>query len=341
MGQTACKIYFILIFACFFSAISGGLAISDELILDNNDRLTGTVSTLENGTLILKTDYSEPIRIKTDRIRQIFTDQSVEVHLESGEVLKGKLKSEDGRVVVEPSMERAATAFQWNRVTAINPPTVPPVKWTGSVTAGGYTESGNSDRTGATLGFNAVRRAERDRYSLRFLYNYAEEDNQLSARDYYGAAKYDYFFTKKFFGYLSAEGLSDEFKDLNLRIVLGPGVGYQIWDIPEKSLSVEAGLSFFSEDLDQGVDDQWITGRLAANLFWKLYDSLVFNDYLVIYPSLENTGEYQLRNEAALSTPLASGWSLRLANILEHDSAPPVNVKKSDWLTTLGVQYGF
>ncbi len=202
-------------------------------------------------------------------------------------------------------------------------------------------QSGNTDRVNASFGFEAARRSERDRFGLRFLYNYAEEDDAISARNTFGALKYDYFFTKVVFGYMGIELLNDRFKDLNLRTIVGPGAGYQVWDDSEKSLLVEAGISYFSEDLREGDDDSWMTGRLAADVSYMIGSAIVVTDRLVVYPSLENLGEYQLRNEAALTTPLVSRWSFRLSNILERDSHPPEDVKKHDVHWILGLQHDF
>jgi putative salt-induced outer membrane protein YdiY len=160
---------------------------------------------------------------------------------------------------------------------------------------------------GASAGARASRKTEKDRFSLRFLYNYAEEDGEVSARNTYSALKYDYFFTEKTYGLIGIELLSDEFKDLNLRTVVGPGVGYQVCDKPDKSLGLEAGVSYFSEDRKE----------------------------------VEDFGEYQLRNEAALASPLTSGWSLKLTNIIEHDSNPPVGIEKSDIYWLFGLAYNF
>ena len=87
----------------------------------------------------------------------------------------------------------------------------------------------------------------------------------------------------------------------NLRATVGPGVGYQIWDDDRKALSVEAGVSYFIEDLKTGEDEKYATGRVGANFRYKIFDTLVFNDNVIFYPSIENTKEYSLRNEAILS----------------------------------------
>lgn len=317
-------------------------ASADELILINNDRLTGTIISLENGILILKTEYSEPVKIKAEKIKKISSEKIVEIHLDSGEVLKGKIREAgEGRLAVERTEGREETTVQWNKVASINPQPVIPPGWKGSIIAGANTQSGNADRLSASLGAKAVRKTDQDRFNLKFLYNYADEDSRVTARNIYGAGKYDYFFTKKMYGYIGTELLSDEFKDLTLRTVVGPGVGYQIWDYPYRSLLVEAGVSYISEDLDTGEDDQWVTARLAGSFMWKIMESITFTDDLIIYPSLDNAGEYQLRNEASLLSPIASGWSLRLSNILERNSDPPAGVKKDDLYWVLGAQYDF
>jgi len=61
----------------------------------------------------------------------------------------------------------------------------------------------------------------------------------------------------------------------------------------------------------------------------------------IIYPSLKRGGQYTLRNEAALTSPLGAGWALRLANIWERDSDPSSGFKKDDSTWILGLQYSF
>jgi putative salt-induced outer membrane protein YdiY len=317
-------------------------AFADEIILVNGDRLTGTITVVDKDILTLETEYSGPIKINRSKIISIATDKPQEVHLTDGEVLRGRLvTTEEGRVLIERGDGRESTTIEWDKVLTMNPPPPEPSRWKGGITLGAGLQSGNTDRATAVLGADAIRKTAYDRFSLRFLHNYAEEDDEITARNTFGALKYDYFFTKVLYGYLGVELLNDKFKDLNLRTVIGPGVGYQVWDDPIKSLLFEAGLAYFSEDLKEGEDEQWITARLASNLSYRILDSVVFTDQLVVYPNLEDFGQYQLRNEAALTSALGSGWSFKLANILERDSDPPAGVKKHDlhWIT--GLQYAF
>jgi len=330
---------FISVVGLFVFWVGIGGALADEILLENGDKLTGTILKLEAGKIILQTDYAGPIEIQKDKVKKIVTDKEVKVHLTSGEVLKGRLKTtEEGKLAVEASREREATLIDWTQVVSINPP---PSKWKGNVNIGANLQSGNADRANASVGAEAQRRTERDRFNIRFLHNYGEEKGEVTARNTYGSLKYDYFFTQRFYGYLAVEMLNDKFKDLHLRTITGPGVGYQIWDDDVKSLLVEAGVTYFSEDRIEAEDDRWFTARIAMDFTYQLMRYLAFSDKLQIYPSLRRAGEYSLRNEASLISPLGAGWSLRLMNIIERQSDPPPGVLRDDIYWILGLQYSF
>lgn len=327
---------------CIFSSLFSVTAGADVIILQNGDRITGRVMTLKENIVTIETEYAEPIRVRVERVQRIETNEKVEIHLKSGEIMRGSIiTSPEGKPMVSAGPGRNATVIDWNEVTAVNPPPLEESKWSGAVTAGGGLKSGNNDRVQVSVGAEAERRSGKDRYSIRFLYNYAEEEEKITARNTYVSTKYDYFITLKSFGYIVIELLSDDFIDLNLRTVIGPGVGYQIWDDAVRSLLVEGGISYFSEDRDLAGDDSWITARLATSYRQRLLKSIVFNEQLILYPSLEHGGEYQMRNEASITSPLYEGWSFKLSNILEYDSDPPQGIESNDWQWTAGLQYGF
>jgi len=315
---------------------------ADRVELDNGDRLSGQVLLMAEDALTLKTDYAGELKIPASRVRAIVTDSEAEVHLATGEVLKGRLeKTPDRGLVVAASSQRPAIAIDWAAVTAVNPPPPADPGWEGSITIGAGRQSGNTERSHLSLSGEGLRRLEKSRFSLGLQFNYAEENGEIDTRNTYGRFKYDYFLTEKFYWYLGVEMLKDKFKDLNLRTVIGPGVGYQVWDDKDRSLLFEGGLAYFSEDLKEGEDQHWVTARLATDMRFRLFEMLVFGERLVIYPSVEEFGEYQVRNEASLATPLKAGWSLKLSNILEYDSDPEPDVKKTDSNTQLGLQYAF
>ena len=337
MKKLGAGITWAAVLVLFFA--SAGESWADKIVLENGDTLTGTVEKVLDGKLTLVTDYAGAIVIPVAKIKQVVTDHPVAVHLKDGEVLKGKVRTvEDKTWAVESSPERTATLVKVESVKAVNPP---PVKWTGSVSAGGNLQSGNTDRAGAFINAEASRRTEQDRIGFRYLFNYGEEDDEVTTRNHYGSAKYDYFFTPKFYGYGAVELLNDEFQDTKLKTFIGPGIGYQVWEDAVKSLLFEAGLTYFNWDRYDGEDEDGISARLALDFKYSIFSWLAFGDRFQFYPTLGEGGLYFWRNEAALSAPLSPRWSLKLANILDFNSDPAPGIKKTDVQWLGGLQFSF
>jgi putative salt-induced outer membrane protein YdiY len=315
---------------------------ADRIVLENGDTLTGTVDKVIDGKLTFITDYAGPIVIPVAKIKEVLTDKPLEIHLSSGEILKGTIRTaEENKVMVEESPERTPTTVEMKNVASINPPPPPPVKWTGNIGAGGNLQTGNTDRASAFITAEAGRRTEKDRMKFRYLFNYGEEDGKVTTRNHYGDAKYDYFFTKKFFGYVGIELYNDEFKDTRLRTFVGPGVGYQVWEDPIKFLLFEAGLSYFNLDRYDGEDQGGLTARLGWDFRYNILKWLIFTDGFQFYPTIGEGGDYFFRNEAALNVPLSTHWSLKFANIVDYNSNPSPGFKRTDVQYIGALQFSF
>lgn len=333
------NVFFICCLFFFFLAMGTAVpASADQIILQNGDIITGEVTKAENGSVSISTEYSKPVVVQQGAIRSLTTQKSITLLLESGEVLKGKVATgEDGMFYIEASPERERIVIDWMSVKAINPP---PSRWKGNITVGGSLESGNTDRSSLSIGAETSRKTEKDRFTIRFLFNYSEENDVLAARNTYGSLKYDYFFYPELYGYLATEMLKDRFRDLNLRTVAGSGLGYQVWDDEIKSLSFEMGITYFSEDHIRAEDNNYASGRLNADFSWTIAGAITASEEASFYPSLENS-KYLLRNVAGLAIPAGAGWSFSIMNIFEHDSMPPSDVRKNNLQWILALQYAF
>jgi len=319
-----------------------GHVLAGEVILTNGDRLTGKILEVKDGILTLETDYSEPIKLKFEAVQKMTSSEPVELHLTDGEVLKGEITSNTmGQVTVAAEPGREPVAVKIDNITALNPPPIEPASWKGNITIGGNWQDGNTDTMNISAGALAVRKTDNDRFLINFLYNSSEDSGTRTAENTYGQLKYDYFLNPKWYLYLNVDMLSDEFKDINFRTSVGPGVGYQIWEDDDKALGLEAGISYTSEDRDVGEDNDWISARIGANFLYRLFSNILFTDQFIIYPNLDDTGEYTLRNEAALVTDIGASWAFRLSNIWERNSDPGPDLEQDDFTSILGLQYSF
>ena len=213
--------------------------------------------------------------------------------------------------------------------------------WTGDITIGGNLQTGNTDSAGISLDIDTELDMDSDRLSGKLMFNYAEEDKIETTKNIYGSLQVDHFITESLYAYVSVELAKDKFKNLNLRSIVGPGVGLQMWNTDKSSFAIEGGLAYFSEDLDIGTDTQWVTARMAANYSQQITESIIFKNSVGITPSLEDFQEYKLRNEAELKTALSERWNLKLTNIYQHDSQPSAGVAPDDVSWIAGLAYDF
>ena len=335
------KMHRVILFSLLF--LMGAIPVwADEIVLENGNVLTGTIEKIDGGKLFLKTDYSQPIEIQISKIKRVTTDKPVDLYLTSGELLKGKVQTApDGKLTVEPAPGQAPATVDLQNVAGINAPPKAPPKWRGNIALGGTQQTGNTERKAASVGAEALYKVESERFTARFLWNYAREKDNVTAQNTYGLLKYDHFFSKKFYGYLAGEGFNDRFKNWRFRYVVGPGAGYQIWDDDVKFFLVEGGVAYGYEDRYTGQNKDYLTARLATDIRYKFGKYLSVGDNLTIYPSLSYGGQYTLRNEAYILSPLGAGWSLKLSNIWDRNSDPSPGVLKDDLLWILALQYAF
>ncbi len=310
-----------------------------EVHFGDGNVLKGTIRSFKEGELTFSTNYAKKIRIPVEEIQTITTEEVVTVELKTGGILKGRLVTrEDGSMGIELIPMEEVVSLRWDEIKYINRT---PRRWTGNVFVGGSLQSGNVQVTSISAGAEAERKWERDRLSLRAFHNYVEQDGEINSRNTFGAFKFDHFFTNRFYGLISTELLKDEFKNLNLRAIIGGGVGYKFWDNDTKNLEFELGVTYFSEDLRVGEDERFTTARIASNLMYLFNDSLKFTNFLLVYPKIAQPAEYRLRNEASLNTKFTEYWSFKLTHILDQNSKPSTGIKKTDQTFIFSLQYEF
>ncbi len=325
----------LLLLAC---AAAASVACADELTLTNGDRLTGKVVRIEGGKLFFKPDYAREMQIDLKTVHTLETTEPVSVHLKDETVLKGRAHlSGDGLLEIENAALFGPVVVDWGQVKAVNPP---PVAWHGSAVLGGVRHSGNVDDASVSAALDATLRSEKNRFRAKVLYNYAETEGIMTARNTYTQAKYDYFLVWRLYAYTANETLSDRFRDLSLRTVSGAGLGYDFLDRPDVFLEVEGGGAYVNENYIDAEDKEYFTARGSLRLRWTILGRVTLADEYSYLPDV-GTNNYLMRNEASIGSPLGAGWSLKLSNVIDFNSEPPDDRRRTDTQWVLGLQYQF
>jgi putative salt-induced outer membrane protein YdiY len=218
----------------------------------------------------------------------------------------------------------------------------PPEGWTGSVTIGGKYTSGNSDTRSANASADAVLRRPDDRFTLGFLWLYdenknnAERDWELTDRKTQGFGQYDYFFTKKTYGFGKAMFQNDYQADLNLRQTYAVGLGRQ-----DLKLSGEAGLSWIDEDFDESEDSEYLAARGAYNVDWVISKVWQFGQLVEVYPSLEKPKDVLVKADTRVKATFTEAFFGQVQWLYDWDSTPADGKERVDNQFLLSVGWKF
>jgi putative salt-induced outer membrane protein YdiY len=336
--------------ACLFPALVGLTllvlcpgALADEVTMANGDVISGEIVGLEEGKLTVTTSYNEALEIAWESIRRIRSEAPVELVLSDGTRLKGTLEVTDAGVLQVVTESAGAVAVgEMALVTDINPPEVPAVTYTGNVEAGASYLTGNTETTSANLSGLFVARSKRQRFTLRGRWYYAENDNEVSAREAGGSAKYDFFVMEKLYLYANALFDYNPFKDLDLRSTIGGGLGYQFFEDDRKKLGTELGISYVDENFRTAPDNAYAGGRWSITFDYQIIpDQVAFFHYQEGYFSLEDFEDMNLRSEQGLRfTVLKDFYTSFQANVT-YDNLPSPGFEKTDTALIFGLGYDF
>jgi hypothetical protein len=217
--------------------LAGVPAFADEVIFLNGDRLTGKIVSATGGKLILKTDAAGEITIDLTKVKTFSTDEPVVVKLGEQTQVSSKVTPApaDGQVQAQIAPGTTPQPLPIKDIAAINPE---PPTWHGSLALNGLFTSGNSNSE--QIGFTAAlgKRWETERLTFLAGYTFGRQEDpdthdKTTTTDYgYASAKFDHFFTKKFYGYALAKVEHDGVADLEIRFSPSIGVGYQWFEGP-------------------------------------------------------------------------------------------------------------
>jgi putative salt-induced outer membrane protein YdiY len=299
---------------------------------------------MEDGKLILETDFAGTLTIDWGQVEAIRMDHAVTVVLSDGSTRTAVIQPAEpsGQVMLSSDSAGEPEALPFSEITAINPPQEAAFRLNGRINVGLNKASGNTDTETAHADAELIARAAKIRLTLGGAYNRASEDNQKTEDNLKGNLKHDYFLTEKLYWYLNGAIERDEFKDINRRTTIGPGIGYQVFEGERMNLSVEAGPSHVNTDYDNSEDEDSISGRWAVKFdrffFEKLFQYYFANEG---YVSASDTSDVFMFTKTGLRFPLHTGFFLSAGFEWDWDNTPADEADKSDYRYILSLGYGF
>lgn len=328
-----------IVLGCLLLACWAAPCPADEVLLRNGDRLTGTIVTMEEGTLTFSTPHSGEVKIRWSEIGQLSADTPIRVQL------KKEVEEPDWTDLLYKRYTTVSAArigvdgpIALDDVMAINPP--PPIRYQGTLNVGGNRTSGNTNTQAVNVSTRWTVRSDRHRVLAEGKYNYGEVNRQVTVRNTLASLKYDLFLSRKIFA--NAEGLleKDTFQNLTSRTTMGAGFGYQLFDTPRATVSAVAGLAHVSEHYTNAPSVETPSTRWSLRTEFVLIPDRVrfFHKHEGFVDFGERTA-LRLFADQGLRITLIGNLSFNVEYDLRYNGAPAPGRKRTDEAVIFGIGF--
>lgn len=341
------------------SAIAASLLPADTVILTNGDRVTGKLVNTADGKLTVKTEFMGDVSISLDGVVSIKTDAPVTVTFDDGAKVTGAVVTAGEQVrVVENEQTKSERKFsalvavrdeenqrtyerEQERLT--NPGWLD--FWSVGANLGAATARGNARTTTLTSGALIERKTGFDKTTLTYEQIYSTqsttEPSGATANAISGSARYERDLDKKLFVYTGAGFDFDEFQDLDLRTVLGGGLGWHILDNDRHKWDFSAGGNWNREKFSTGLVRDSGEINVLEKSEHQLSNALRIHQGFSFSPNMTERGEYRFNARVGADIKLNNHLALTLLVSDKFLSNPLPGNQKNDLLLSTGVQFNW
>lgn len=328
---------------------------ADEIVMQNGDRLTGTVVKSDGKELVIKTEYADEIKVQWKAVRHITTSAPLHIESKDGQSATGAVNTNDDTLSVQTPDKGAVTVAK-NSVTLIRnrdeqaayEQTLHPNwlhSWTGGANVSFALTRGNSETRTLALALTADRKTLTDHLGLYANSVYATNDAPLAtpnvtANSVQGGARYDHNLNARLFGFAAGDFQTDALQLLDLRSVFSGGLGYHVTKSENTTFDLLGGANYTREKYtDFSRDVAGLT--LGEELATKLGASTSLTEKLYFFPDLSETGEYRVTFNFGTITKINSwlGWQNAFGDI--YVTNPPAGTRQNDIVMTTGLHFTF
>ena len=322
----------------FFFFIFVPTSAADIIILQNGDRLTGTIIRKENNELFFNVAYAKTISIKWNQIQSLATSGRVTLFIDPGDVLEGTL------AVAEPGtslLKETGSTINLATILYINPPpyiTGRGSQWKGNINSAMTKTDGNTNTENQHVDAETVFRTKNYRSTLGAVYKRSEDNGSETESNIKGYTKIDRFFSRKWYSLANASGEKNRFQDLDLRFTAGLGIGYQVKETKRENLGLEAGFSYLREVFIVAENEEFAAFRWAVKYDRFLVDSLLqFFHSHELFVGLDYAENLLFSSQTGIRMPAAKKIYILLQVNFDWDNVPSAGKERSDTTYLFGL----
>jgi putative salt-induced outer membrane protein len=145
---------------------------------------------------------------------------------------------------------------------------------------------------------------------------------------------------------VNTDFFTDALQDLNLRSVVGGGLGFHAIKRPSTTLDILGGINYTRENYTQlaplpRLIHSFAAAQIGDEFMHTLAKSTLITQRAYFFPELSASGEYRATFDLSTVTKISKwiGWQDRLGDV--YVTNPPTGKKKNDVVFTSGLKVTF
>lgn len=331
---------------------------ADQVVLKDGDRVTGSIVKKDGQTVTVQSKNFGLVTLKWDDIATVKTEQELNVVLAGEKVVKGRLAGADGRVAIEgtgvrQTAESGAVVALRNDAEEkayqrlLKPGLLDLWTITGSLNIAGTKGNARTSTLTTPISFARASRTSLTTAYFNSIRSAATVDgvDAQTARAVRGGWGYSRNLTQRVLANAFNDYEYDKFQSLDLRVVLGGGLGYQAWKSEEGRLALVGGAAWNREKFSPTGRAEFT--RNSAEAYWgddfsyKLSGRTNLTQAFRMFNNMSQSGQYRMNFDVGATTQLSRWLVWNVAVSDRYLSNPVAGRKKNDLLYTTGLGFTF
>lgn len=307
----------------------------------------------------VKAMYDDELEFDSDELGIVMLDWSDLKELRSAGVLQVRASGDriaTGRVILENrslAVVDAGITFDQDEIITVTAGEPREINyWAIKLSAGATAREGNSDQRDVYARARTTRRTVQDRIRIDYLANYAETNDVEITNNHRATFSWDRFLTDSFFlRPVFGEYFRDPFQNVDHRIWIGTGVGWQILDSGAASWDVFTGPAYQTirfTAVEPGEDESVGNAALVLGTFYErdLTDWIDFKYEYRFQLTSSSSGRYNHHMMGGLEIELTDSLDLDLSVMWDRIEEPQPDAdglvpEQDDWRYVVGLGWEF
>ena len=327
---------------------------ADQAVLTNGDTITGAIVKKDGDKLTIKSEFLGDVTMPWSAVRSVRSDEDLTVVLPGGDTVRGRLSTTGTTLqVATPSGTRTAPLAG---VSAMRNPAEQQTferlehprfleLWTGYFDLGLALARGNARTETLTTAFNASRVTRTSKLTTYFnqIYGTARLNGIIdsTASAIRGGWSFNHNIAPRIFLSVLNDYEHDRFQNLDLRFVLGGGVGFNAIKNERTRLDLMAGADYERENFINNLTRNSTEINFGDEFLYKLSGVTSLTQSFRIFPNLTNSGQYRINFDLGAVTTLKKwlGWQVSASD--RFLSNPVFGRQRNDMLLSTGFRVSF